>query len=73
MRPNSTALKLSTKDFKLLKFLILRVILLLQKLYHKTVVLGLLEKLRIESVIAMLKIKGRPFEAALNRSLATIY
>jgi len=66
-------LKLSAKDFKLLKFLILRVVLLLQKLYHKTVILGLLEKLRIESVMAMLKIKGRPSKAALKCSLATIH
>jgi hypothetical protein len=36
------------KDFKLLKFLILRVVLQLFKLYHKTTLFEFLEKRRIE-------------------------
>jgi hypothetical protein len=72
MRPNSTALKPSAKDFKLLKFLILRAVLQLLKLYHKAVVPGLLEKLRIDSN-SHAKNKGRPFKAALNCSLVTIH
>ena len=39
-RLEPTALKPSAKDFKLLKFLILRVVFQLFKLYHKTAVFG---------------------------------
>jgi len=44
LRPDSTALKPPAKDFKLLKFLILRVVLRLFKLYHKSPFFGPLEK-----------------------------
>jgi hypothetical protein len=48
--PGSTALKPPAKDFKLLKFLILRVVLQLIKLYHKPLFLEPGEKRRIDSV-----------------------
>jgi len=50
IRPDPTALEPLQKDFKLLKFLILRVILQLYKLYHKEALFETLEKCRIEGV-----------------------
>jgi len=49
-RPDPTALKPPAKDFKLLKFLILRVVLQLFKLYHKHTLFESVEKRRIEGV-----------------------
>jgi hypothetical protein len=48
LRLEPTALKPLVKDFKLLKFLILRVVLQLSKLYHKSALFGPLDKHRVE-------------------------
>jgi hypothetical protein len=52
-RLEPTALKPPTKDFKLLKFLILRVVFQLLRLYHKTAFFSPLEKRRIEGVTGL--------------------
>jgi hypothetical protein len=53
IRPDPAALEPLQKDFKLLKFLILRVTLQLDKLYHKVAIFEPSEKYRIEGVTGL--------------------